>query len=212
MPPHRLSLFYRVLGSVQPLVRRRRMQMLAVLDLKAGDKVIDLGGTTQIWNLIETPLDITVVNLPGVEVKVDPATRHKFHFVAGDATDLAQFPDNHFDLVFSNSVIEHVGGEANERAFAREARRLAQRYYVQTPSIWFPLEPHSGVPFWWLLPKRMRQSMIDRWRKKLPDWTAMIEGTTVITRRKLRSYFPDGTIFTERLAGIPKSYVVYRNA
>ncbi|MFL6720878.1 MAG: class I SAM-dependent methyltransferase [Sphingomonas sp.] len=186
------------------------MKELARLNLQAGDKVIDLGGTCEIWDFIDTPLDITIVNLPGVDVRRSGASRHQFHFVEGDATDLKQFPDGHFDLVFSNSVIEHVGGEQKERAFAREARRLGRAYYVQTPSIWFPLEAHSGMPFWWALPQAVRKRMIDHWRLRLPDWAGMIEGTTVITRRQLRSYFPDGKIITERVAGIPKSYAVYR--
>jgi hypothetical protein len=188
------------------------MRSLALLHLQPGDRVIDLGGTTQIWNFIETPLEITIVNLPGVEVETAGATRHNFRFIEGDATDLRQFPNNHFDLVFSNSVIEHVGGRENERAFAHEARRLAPSYYVQTPSIWFPLEAHSGVPFWWALPSSLRRRLIKRWRKTLPAWAEMIEGTTVIRRSTLKSYFPDGVIITERLAGIPKSYAVYRMA
>jgi hypothetical protein len=107
-------------------------------------------------------------------------------------------------------VIEHVGGEERQAAFAREVRRLAPSYYVQTPSIWFPLEAHSGVPFWWALPNWVRRRLIERWRARIPAWAEMIEGTTVITRRKLQSYFPDGQIVTERFAGIPKSYAALR--
>ena len=207
----RLRLFQQLLATIQPMARRRRMKQLARLSLKAGDKIIDLGGTCEIWDFVETPLDVTIVNLPGVDVKPAADSRHSFHFVVGDATRL-DYDDNHFDLVFSNSVIEHVGGEKQEQAFAREARRLAPSYYVQTPSVWFPLEAHSGVPFWWALPDRLRQRIIERWRKKLPAWTEMIEGTTVISRKKLERYFPDGTLITERVAGIPKSYAVFRTA
>jgi Methyltransferase domain len=206
----RLRSYERLLKVAQPWARRRRMRHMALLDLRGGERVIDLGGTTEIWDFLETPLDITIVNLPGVDIRADSGSRHKFHFVTGDATKL-EYPDNHFDLVFSNSVIEHVGGEAKERDFAREVRRLAPSYYVQTPSIWFPLEPHTGIPFWWAIPRAIRSRMIARWKRELPAWTAMIEGTTVITRKKLRSYFPDGTLITERLAGIPKSYTVYRS-
>jgi hypothetical protein len=82
---------------------------------------------------------------------------------------------------------------------------------VQTPSIWFPLEAHSGVPFWWAIPKRLRAKLTERWRQQLPAFTAMIEGTTVIKRKDLQSCFPDGQITTERFLGIPKSYVVMRS-
>jgi hypothetical protein len=206
----RLRTYERLLKVLQPWARRRRMRQLSLLGLKPGERVIDLGGTCEIWDFVETPLDITIVNLPGVDIKNSGPSLHKFHLVTGDATDLKEYPDHHFDLVFSNSVIEHVGGEENERAFAREVRRLAPTYYVQTPSIWFPLEPHTGIPFWWALPRWVRQRMIAKWKPELPTWTAMVEGTTVITRKKLQSYFPDGKLLTERLVGIPKSYTIYR--
>ena len=186
------------------------MRQLNLLNFKGGERVIDLGGTCAIWEFVETPLDITIVNLPGVDNQDSGNSRHRFHFVTGDATAL-DYPDNHFDAVFSNSVIEHVGGDEKERAFAREVRRLAPAYCVQTPSIWFPLEPHTGIPFWWALPRRVRMRIIERWKSRLPAWSEMVEGTTVITRAQLRSYFPDGRILTERVAGIPKSYTVYRS-
>ena len=186
------------------------MRRLSLFDLKPGAKVIDLGGTSRIWQFVETPLDITIVNLPGIDVEAPDQSHHKFTFVEGDATRLDRFADNSFDLVFSNSVIEHVGGPANERAFAGEVRRLAPAYYVQTPSIWFPLEAHSGVPFWWALPRSARERIIRRWKEKLPAWAEMIDGTTVIRRPTLQAYFPDGTILTERVAGLPKSYSVFR--
>jgi len=65
--------------------------------------------------------------------------------------DLQLNQDGEFDLVFSNSVIEHVGDFERMRQFVHEARRVAKSYWIQTPSKWFPIEPHCGMPFWWLL-------------------------------------------------------------
>lgn len=206
-----LSSWYyrRVLKAFQPWLRRRRMRQLDLLKLKGGERVIDLGGTCAIWEFVETPLDITIVNLPGIDVRKPEESRHTFHFVTGDATAL-DYPDNHFDAVFSNSVIEHVGGPDKERAFAGEVRRLAPAYCIQTPSVWFPLEPHTGIPFWWALPRSTRARVIAKWKTRLPDWSDMVEGTTVIARKTLQSYFPDAKLLVERVAGIPKSYTVYR--
>ena len=204
------KLFKRLLAIATPYTRRRRMRRLALLDLRAGDRVLDLGGTCSIWQYVETPLDVTIVNLPGVDKQVLPDSHHRFHLVVGDATDMPEYRDNQFDVVFSNSVIEHVGGEERRAAFAREVRRLAPRYFVQTPSVWFPLEAHTGIPFWWALPQSVRRRAIERWRAKLPAWTEMVEGTTVIARDQLQAYFPDGAIITERVMGIPKSYAAYR--
>jgi SAM-dependent methyltransferase len=209
----RLSLFYGLLGKVQPYFRGARMgRFEAALAPAAGARVLDLGGTTEIWNLVPTPLDITIVNLPGVPRHEEVASHHRFTFLDGDATRLTQFADNAFDVVFSNSVIEHVGGPEKERLFAGEVRRLAPAYWIQTPSIWFPLEAHTGLPFWWFAPARLRAALHRRWERMLPAWNEMVAGTTVLGRKRLRSYFPDAEHGIEWVAGFPKSYFAFRTA
>jgi hypothetical protein len=209
----RLKLFRKAVTFAQPAIRGRRMaQFGEIFALGPGTRIIDLGGTSEIWNLVKTPLDITIVNLPGTNDKKSVKSHHRFTFVEGDATRLHYYADNSFDIVFSNSVIEHVGGEANERKFAGEVRRLAPSYLVQTPSIYFPIEAHTGIPFWWTIPRFVRARMHKRWQRTLPEWNEMVVGTTVISRRQLEGYFPDGTMQTERVLGIPKSYYVYRVA
>jgi SAM-dependent methyltransferase len=207
----RLRAFYAMLSFVQPHLRKKRMRLLELLELEPGSRVLDLGGTTSIWQHVSTPLEITIVNLPGVDVTEDVSSHHTFTFIEGDATRL-DFSNYSFDLVFSNSVIEHVGLEEKRTAFAHEVRRLAPRYYIQTPSIYFPLEPHTGIPFWWGMPNALRQRFIRRWKKKLPAWTAMIEGTCVIRKKEFSSYFPDADVRTERFMGCPKSYIALRFA
>ncbi len=127
----------------------------------------------------------------------------------GDAC-ATQLEPNSFDLVFSNSVIEHVGDINKQTAFATEARRLAPRHWIQTPAKSFPIEAHTGMPFWWYYPKTTRTRIVKRWRAKLPDWTEMVEGTTFVEKRTLRSYFPESQLLVERFAGLPKSYVAWK--
>ncbi len=107
-------------------------------------------------------------------------------------------------------MIEHAGDAHRRAAFAADARRLAPRYLVQTPAIWFPVEAPSHMPFWWFWPEAARAAMIRRWRVTLPAWCKMVEGTTVLRRAELQGLFPDGRLWTERAAGITKGYVVWR--
>lgn len=202
--------FGSLVGRHQPIARVKRMREFANrMAIREGQRILDLGGTTEIWAHVEVPLDITVLNLPGITIDRGGHGRHRFTFVEGDATNMPQYGDRSFDIVHSNSVIEHVGGPANERAFAREVRRIGCGYHIQTPSILFPLEAHTGVPFWWVLPKGVRRRIVARWKVMLPEWTEMIEGTVVIRKSTLRSYFPDSAIVTERLLGLPKSYTAW---
>lgn len=172
--------------------------------------MLDLGGMPEIWELADLPpLHITILNLPGV-AKHAASRYHTFHFIDGDACKVAGEADRKYDLVFSNSVIEHVGDSAHRAAMSNEIKRLGHSYWVQTPSVWFPIEAHCGMPFWWLYPESLRSWFISRWRKRLPAWASMVEGTTAVRRSELTALFPDATIVTERFAGIPKSYAAYR--
>lgn len=207
----RIKLFYFLKGFVAPHARRGRMQDFErLLQPSPGARIIDLGGTPHIWQFVDTPMNITIVNLPGSNMREEISSHHTFTFIEGNATNLPEFKDNHFDVTFSNSVIEHVGGPENEKLFAKEARRLAPSYWVQTPSVWFPLEAHTGIPFWWWIPKPIKSILHRRWEKILPDWNIMVKETVVIKKSNLKSYFPDGILKTETMFGIPKSYYTYR--
>jgi hypothetical protein len=211
----RLFVFWKFLGPLSRKARQKRMRrFLDTMDVREGTSILDLGGYAKFWDAVGTPLNLTILNLPG---EVEPhrqgceATHHKIQFVVGDACNVSEFEDNSFDIVFSNSVIEHVGSAEKRAQFAREARRIGASYWVQTPSKWFPIEAHSGMPFWFFYPAQARIYFIKRWRESLEGnpWIQMIEETTVLSKSELRRLFPDGTIIIEWLFGMPKSYVVY---
>lgn len=179
-----------------------------ILDLQDQTSVLDLGGQPMIWDDVSVRLDITILNLPGI-AQSHYVSKHTIRYVEGDACSVTGFPDRKFDLVFSNSVIEHVGDKRKQLAFSKEVRRLGRSFWVQTPSRWFPVEAHCGMPFWWFYPDRLRRYLIDRWRAKVPAWTEMVAETTVIDRRDLENFFPEATIWTEQAFGLPKSYAAY---
>jgi SAM-dependent methyltransferase len=89
-----------------------------------------------------------------------PATR----YVRGDALSLP-FEDGAFDVVFSNAVIEHVGGDEAQRRFVAELRRVAPRAFVTTPNRWFPIEVHTRLPLVHWLPERAAHRAYDLVRK-----------------------------------------------
>lgn len=214
----RLKIFYRLLPRVSSFFRRRRMeQFLKISQIEPGTRVLDLGGSPTIWMHVGVPLQITLLNLPGTSssgefaILQSPALcHHTFHVVEGDACNATQFEDRSFDLVFSNSVIEHVGPPDKQAQFAREVRRLGKCYWVQTPSKWFPIEAHSGMPLYWFYPDRMRAALIRSWAKRLPSWWVdYIATTRVLSRGRMAELFPDGETLVEYFFGFPKSYVAH---
>ena len=73
-------------------------------------------------------------------------------FVRGDARRMP-FEDNAFDFVFSSAVIEHVGSRELQTKFLEECVRVARKHvFITTPNRWYPIEMHSGLPFFHWLP------------------------------------------------------------
>ena len=205
----RFNLFRALLEPFSQKTRVKRMQSyVALMGAKENASVLDLGGQPMIWDGVGSPVNLTILNRPGIAA-VDYPSHHRITYVTGDACDVCDFDAKSFETVFSNSVIEHVGPAGKRAAFAREVRRLGKSYWVQTPSKWFPIEAHCGMPFWWFYPERVRRYFIERWRAKLPAWTEMVEETTVLSAAELRRLFPEATILVERYLGAPKSYVAY---
>jgi hypothetical protein len=201
---------------IQPL-----MNMIEVVFKKYGFvDIVDIGGTDTYWNIVpEHYLDdynvtVTVVNLPGVN---PPEDFGRFKFIDADACNLEIFPKNKFHIAHSNSVVEHVGDWERMLQFANEISRIAEFYFVQTPNFWFPLEPHCMTPFFHWLPKPIRVWMVlhfqlGHWEKanSISEAVRSVEGARLIDKNMFQELFNDGSILTERLFLLPKSFIAIR--
>lgn len=120
------------------------------------------------------------------------------------------FDDRSFDVVFSNSVIEHVPQERRAE-LAATVLRLAPSWWVQTPSKYFPIEAHCNLPFWWFYPEELRKAVMERWRKQGRSFRpSQMATTSVLTLGELKRLFRGGETYTEYVAGWPKSHAIYR--
>ncbi len=111
------------------------------------------------------------------------------------------FCEKAFDLIFCNSVIEHV---AHPEQLADEIRRTGQRFFVQTPNRDFPLESHSHVPlpFFGQMPRPL-QRLVCRIAGAQWDYLASVH---YLTPQELQTYFPDAQLIRERGWGLTKSF------
>jgi hypothetical protein len=186
---------------------QRMAEMIRLVQPPSGARVVDLGGMWMIWRLIEHNFDVTLVNLSPWPVPPDTS---RYRIVVADACDLRDiFPDNSFDLAFSNSTIEHVGDLDRRLRFAHEVQRLAPAYWVQTPNPRFPIESHTGFPFYWQWPSCLH-SVADRIYGRNAEWRHFVETTAAITDKELKSLFVECNIHHERVFGVVKSFSVYR--
>jgi len=173
--------------------------------------IIDVGGTERNWHLIAASPSVLMVNIVG-----ETYTHGRFTAAHGDATALA-YPDGSFDIAYSNSVVEHLGNFENQERFAREIRRLAPRYYVQTPNKWFIAEPHFLCLFIHWLPKPAYRKLL-RWLSlwgwiERPSQAAIdheVDEIRLLTYAEMQALFPEARITRERVFGLTKSLIAVR--
>ena len=180
-------------------------------------KILDIGGDIGYWKNIgwqNSQCRIYLLNLYAADISEEDSK--SFESVQGSGLNLP-YQRGDFDLVFSNSVIEHVGSFENQLQFANEVKRLSDRYIVQTPSFWFPLEPHSLIPFFQFIPHSIRAFLI-MWfdinyfpkASSYQDALQVSRSTLMLTKKEFRNLFPEAEIQVERLLGIPKSYTAIK--
>ena len=199
--------------------RRRRLQAFVDrLGVRRDDHILDLGGNIETWALVEQPCRLTLLNMDEASAGTLrpwrlPTNGTRWQVVVGDATDLSQFADGAFDIVFSNSVIEHLGDADRVARFAREVRRVSRRYWVQTPAWTFPIEAHTGLPLYWFYPRPLRDAWAARHDRRHADepWHCPLAQTSYLRLDELRELFPDAEVYTERVWGCTKSWSMYRN-
>lgn len=176
--------------------------------------VIDLGGRVDVWERAPVrPKHVHVVNIEEQPVDVP-------EWAEVDVGDACALPEpiakRRYDLVFSNSVIEHVGGHERRLRFAETVHTLADAHWVQTPYRYFPVEPHWVAPGMQFLPVAARTTIAHRWplsHTHPPDRAAAMRAvlwTELLDRTQMRHYFPDSTLRAERFAGLTKSLIAYR--
>lgn len=179
-------------------------------------RILDVGGDVSVWR------DLGLAGDPTVQITILNLTRLPSGFdnvvtTAGDARDMSRYADGSFDVVYSNSVIEHVGGPDDIRRMAGEIRRIGRRYFVQTPNRRFPVEPHFVFPGFQFLPRPVQVALVRRfdlgWMRRHPDpgeARAAVESIHLLTRRQLAACFPDASIRDERILGLSKSLIASR--
>lgn len=208
--------------SIGARMRARRWdRVCTVFPELARYRVLDLGGTAEAWSRAPTqPKSVTILNLYDSELAlgIDRAEPPDWMtLVAGDACNPpADVASESWDLVFSNSLIEHVGGPLRRRALAEFARNAAPRYWIQTPYRYFPVEPHYLVPGFQFMPVAARARIARSWplmHTRARDWKEGVEvalEADLLSITELRYLFPDAIIEHERALGLTKSLVAVR--
>ena len=108
------------------------------------------------------------------------------------------FKNKAFDIVWSNAVLEHVGGFTEQVHFVKEMSRIGKNLCFSTPNAMFPVETHTKTPFLHYLPKKYFDKYLCLVNKKWATGNYM----NLLTYRKLDRVLQQ--------AGL-SNYRIYRN-
>lgn len=195
----------------QTVWRKKRMaEVVARTGLKPGVKILDIGGTPDLWQHISLDADITLLNLPNAPEMHNQDTTG-FSVIEADFSDPEFSVEQRFDFAFCNSVIEHVPDAQKRQQFAQGLQNIAPAWWVQVPAPGFPIEAHCHMPGWWHYPDTVKERFIAHWRTNGREFRANQMSTTVaIHLRELKALFPGGEVFAETVAGFTKSWSTYK--
>jgi hypothetical protein len=204
-------------GSLGERMRSRRWEWFETEFPNVGAmSIIDLGGTAESWLRAPVrPASVHVINLEP-EVTDLPGWLH------ADQADACHLPsrisDTSYDLVFSNSVIEHVGGHYQRMCFAEAVHKLSAKHWIQTPYRYFPMEPHWLCPGFQFMPLTVRAELSRRWPLVHTRSSCREEGiraalsVELLSRTEMAFYFPQSTLRLERILGVVKSLIAVKSS
>ena len=207
--PDRFAAIHRPLARY---FRTRRLRRFArTFGVCGSTTVLDLGGDEYYWHWLSPCPTVTVANLEARDLR-----RDAMPWVQADGR-LLPFEDGTFDVVYCNSVIEHLPDEPSRDAMAREIARVGRGYCVQTPNRWFPVEAHTLTPGFHFLPRSWqvrlaRNFTVWGWlqRPGRDEARGFVENTQLLAEKDMHRAFPDATIERERFLGLTKSISAIR--
>lgn len=177
--------------------RRQRYRLFATTTgLTPEHRVLDVGCGRAGLRALDRSHDIV-----GLDVRPQPNyAGPPSQFVQANALAMP-FADGEFDVVYCNSLIEHLP-PADREQLAAEVRRVAHRWFVQTPNRWFPVEPHVLLPLFQFLPLAIRRRL---WRFGASGED--FQDIALLTKGELARLFPEAVIVRERLGPLTKSLI-----
>ncbi len=198
--------FVGLIKSIEATFRQRRYQILVNLlsDIGRPLSILDVGGTVEFW------LNYDYRNLGDVRITLLNIFDQRdlpcgFKSVVGDARNLSIYKSKVFDLVFSNSVIGHVGSLEEQRKMANEIMRVGKRIFLQTPNKNFPIDWRTLVPFFHFLPIKYQAWCFRHFRvgmyKRVANYESSMHLTSrirTLTRYELIQLFPASTLISDR--------------
>jgi hypothetical protein len=210
--------------------RKNRAKIFkSYFDLDENTRILDLGGGD--GSLLATTLDIKpAICIADIDKELLEVAKNKYGFEVMELDESGRIPcaKNQYDIIFCNSVIEHVTVDKKDiyeiqsdktfrnaaferqKVFANEIRSKCDKYFVQTPYKYFPIESHSWLPgIFVLMPRKTQISLIKFFNKFWPKKTW--PDFNLLTEREMKELFPEAKIVREKSFLFTKSLIAVAN-
>jgi ubiquinone/menaquinone biosynthesis C-methylase UbiE len=201
--------------AIIPFRKKRMEKFLKTIDPQPTERILDVGGDLYNWNLMDYKHEVVLLNL-AAESNNNTNLSSNFSFVVGDGTAL-HYGDKEFDILFSNSTIEHVGTLEQQKDFASEVCRVGKRIWIQTPAKEFFFEPHYITPFIHWLPKDLQKKLLRNFslwglitRADQQYIDNVVEQNRLLSLAEIEELFPNCTIVKEKFLFMTKAYLIVK--
>ena len=205
-------------NSLSSKFRKKRFEFFNEYCLKLTKplRILDIGGSDYYWKgLGFTDDENYKIEIMNIEDQNTESLKN-ISFIKKDVRDLGDIKDSEYDLVYSNSMIEHLNEFEEQRKLANEIMRIGKNYFIQTPNYYFPVEPHFLLPFFQFLSDDMKTKLVSNfnlgWFEKQTDIVKARElaiSVRLLTEKELKEIFPGCEVYKEKYFLFNKSYIAF---
>jgi len=205
-------------NSISSRQRKKRFEFFLKYcsELRKPLKILDLGGSDYYWQSLNfTDNENYKIEILNIENQ-NTENFKNISFLKNDVRDLSFIKDKEYDLIYSNSLIEHLNNFDEQKKLAKEIQRTGKKYFIQTPNYYFPVEPHFLFPFFQFLSVDMKTKLISNfnlgWFEKQTDIVKARElanSIKLLKEKELKEIFPGCKIYKEKYFSLNKSFIAY---
>jgi hypothetical protein len=191
-------------------------------------KIIDLGGTFAMWQRWglagDNSLSVTLANNFASDTNAKSIDLRFTNFSRLDI-DVLELDDNsykQFDLIFSNSMLEHLPTRRLQQRLADSITSSGRPYFIQVPNKYSMIDPHFAhplAPFFasWPKPLQMRMLLVSGLNgggrhRSLDTAARRLEFYCPLGKTEMKRLFPGAKVSYEWSYGIPMSIVARRGS
>lgn len=209
-----------VFSRLSRVSRARKLELFdCVMQPDEDVKLLDIGAEVardpedkeQLIDTYPWKENMTTGNISPEHVSALKGQYPEIEAVVADACQLP-WPDKHFDIVYSNAVIEHVGDFDRQKQMAAEIMRVGKRWFVTTPNRWYPFEFHMRLPFVTWLPfdgyLSVGSIVFYNHIKRRYTVGRRRDDLRLMTARELRKCFPDSRVIKQRVTFMAETLIV----